>query len=206
ICSVVMGAMYQLVPVALETRLYSEKLARWHLIFHCFGFVGMVWMFQRWNMEQVGHFGCVLTLGVAFFVYNLVRTLRSVPKWNVTAGAVASALGWISVAVFAGLFIATGKCINTLESATVSSSATAPLIHGLQLIGAIMARFDPISAMHAHAHLGALGCFTILIVGVSYKLIPMFTLSEVQSRGRAICSVVLLNVGLAGAFVTILLH
>ena len=30
ICSVVMGAMYQLVPVALETRLYSLKLARWH--------------------------------------------------------------------------------------------------------------------------------------------------------------------------------
>ncbi len=27
ICSIVMGAMYQLVPVALETRLYSEKLA-----------------------------------------------------------------------------------------------------------------------------------------------------------------------------------
>src|ERR1039458_5491153 len=27
ICSVVMGAMYQLVPVALETKLYSEKLA-----------------------------------------------------------------------------------------------------------------------------------------------------------------------------------
>src|SRR5215475_12898928 len=27
ICSVVMGAMYQLVPVALETRLYSQRLA-----------------------------------------------------------------------------------------------------------------------------------------------------------------------------------
>ena len=28
ICSIVMGAMYQLVPVALETKLYSERLAR----------------------------------------------------------------------------------------------------------------------------------------------------------------------------------
>ena len=29
LCSIVMGAMYQLVPVALETRLYSESLVRW---------------------------------------------------------------------------------------------------------------------------------------------------------------------------------
>jgi hypothetical protein len=44
---------------------------------------------------------------------------------------------------------------------------------------------------------------TMLIVGVSYKLIPMFTLSEIQSRTRAFLSVALLNVALAGSFVTI---
>jgi hypothetical protein len=69
-----------------------------------------------------------------------------------------------------------------------------------------MGRFDAIGTMHAHAHLGAVGFFTMLIVGVSYKLIPTFTLSEVQSRGRAITSVALLNVGVAGSFVTILLQ
>jgi len=60
--------------------------------------------------------------------------------------------------------------------------------------------------MHAHAHLGGVGFFTMLIVGVSYKLIPMFTLSELQSRGRAVGSVALLNLGLAGSFVAILRH
>jgi hypothetical protein len=44
----------------------------------------------------------------------------------------------------------------------------------------------------------------MLIVGISYKLIPMFTLSEVQNKRRAASSVALLNVGLAGSFVTIL--
>src|ERR1035437_855005 len=29
ICTIVMAAMYQLAPVALETKLYSEKLAAW---------------------------------------------------------------------------------------------------------------------------------------------------------------------------------
>ena len=57
ICTIVMGAMYQLVPVALETKLYSEKLAAWQFVFHLVGFTGMVWMFWTWNMKQVGHFG-----------------------------------------------------------------------------------------------------------------------------------------------------
>jgi hypothetical protein len=57
ITTIVMGAMYQLVPVALETRLYSERLARWQFGCHLAGFVGMVWMFWNWNLQQVGHFG-----------------------------------------------------------------------------------------------------------------------------------------------------
>jgi hypothetical protein len=206
ICSVVMGAMYQLVPVALETKLYSERLALWQFAVHCVGFIGMVWMFQTWNMKQVGHFGSVLAIGVGLFVYNLVQTLRRVPKWNVTATAVAAALGWISLAICAGLSIATAKCLNDFDSGSAAAASVAPLLVGLRSLAAFMARFDPISAMHAHAHLGALGCFTMLIVGVSYKLIPMFTLSEVQSRTRAAVSVILLNIGLAGSFVAILLR
>ena len=70
---------------------------------------------------------------------------------------------------------------------------------------------DPRHVPHPHAtphpaHLGGVGFFTLLIVGISYKLIPMFTLSEVQSRRRAALSVALLNLGLAGSFVTILLR
>jgi len=46
----------------------------------------------------------------------------------------------------------------------------------------------------------------MLIVGISYKLVPMFTLSDIQSQRRAWASVTLLNVGLLGAFVAILLR
>jgi hypothetical protein len=44
-----------------------------------------------------------------------------------------------------------------------------------------------------------------MIVSVSFKLVPMFTLGEVQSVRRAGGSLALINTGLAGAFVTILL-
>jgi hypothetical protein len=196
--------MYQLVPVALETRLYSERLAKWQFAFHLIGFVGMVWMFKHWNMKQVGHFGSVLAVGVGFFVYNIARTLLRVPKWNVVATAIASSLIWFSITVLAGLSIAAGKCAYDSTEGVAMAGGVRTLIGGLRALGTFMSRFDAINAMHAHAHLGVIGLFTMLIVGVSYKLVPMFTLSEVQCRRRAGLSVVLLNAGLLGAFVSIL--
>lgn len=206
ICSIIMGAIYQLVPVALETKLYSERIAKWQFVFHIVGFVGMVWMFRVWNMKQVGHFASVFAVGVGLFVYNIARTLRRVPKWNVTATAVTAALFWISVTIVAGLSIAASKCTYESTSGLATAGGVKSVVAGLRSVSMFMARFDQISAMHAHAHLSGVGFFTLLIVGVSYKLIPMFTLSEIQNPRRAIASVVLLNVGLAGSFITILLR
>ncbi|MGA9450807.1 MAG: hypothetical protein WBW41_05630, partial [Verrucomicrobiia bacterium] len=183
LCSVVMGAVYQLVPVALETKLYSERLANWQFLFHVVGFVGMVFMFQTWNMKLLGYFGALLTVGVILFAYNVARTLLRVPKWNVIATGVASALAWLLFTVTAGLLLVAGQRGYT------------PML-----------QFNSIATMDAHAHLGAVGFFTMLIVGVSYKLVPMFTLSEVQNHRRATGSVVLLSVGLAGLFAGILLQ
>ena len=206
ISTIVMGAMYQLVPVALETRLYSERLAAWQFAFHLVGFTGMVWMFWTWNMKQVGHFGVVLTVGVALFVYNIARTLLRVPHWNVVAIAVASALGWLSLAVSVGLTIAIGKCSYESSAAVPDGNLLGALLYSLKATATFTARFDQISAMHAHAHLGALGVFVMLIVGISYKLVPMFTLSDLRNQRRALASVALLNIGLLGSFLTILLR
>jgi hypothetical protein len=206
VASIVMGAVYQLVPVALETRIYSERLARWQFAFHLVGFVGMVWMFWTWNMKQVGHFGSVFAVGVALFIYNVVRTLARVPRWNVIATAIASSVGWLALTVLVGLSVAAGKCIYEYETPTSQVGAVRAMLRGLQSVGAFMGRFDQFGAMHAHAHLGVLGCFVMLIVGVSYRLIPMFTISQLQSLRRAAWSVWLLNAGLAGVFVSVLLR
>ena len=204
--SIVMGALYQLVPVALETRLYSERLAHVHFWFHLVGVAGMVWMFWKWDMKQVGHFGSVFGAGVALFVFNIGRTLFRVPKWNVIASSVVSALAWLSAAILAGLAIAIGK--GSYESTATMSPDTllGGLIHGLQSAAGLVAKFDQFGAMHAHAHLGMVGVYIMLIVGISYKLIPMFTLSDMQNVARARASIILLNAGLAGSFITILLR
>ena len=180
ISSVIMGAMYQLVPVALETRLHSERLARWHFVLHLIGFAGMVAMFWIWDMKQVGHFGSIFGAGVALFAYNLVRTLARIPRWNVIAFGIASALFWLVTTMLAGLFLASAKCWPQINP------------------------FNPITSMHAHAHLGVIGFFVMMLVAVSYKLVPMFTLSELQNPRRSFGSIALLNAGLIGLFVTIL--
>jgi hypothetical protein len=206
ICTVVMGAMYQLVPVALETKLYSERLAKWQFVLHVVGFIGMVWMFNVWNMKQVGHFGSVLAVGVGLFVYNMARTLWRVPKWNFVATAITAALVWFSLTIFVGLSVAAAKCAYESTEGMAAADGVKEMLAGLQLVAKVVSRFDAIGAMHAHAHLGVVGFFVLLIVGVSYRLIPMFMLTEVQSKRRAALSILLLNVGLAGSVETILLR
>lgn len=206
IATVVMGSVYQLVPVALETRLYSERLAAIQFVLQVIGVAGMVWMFWTWNLKQVGHFGSVFAAGVALFIYNIGRTLFRVPRWNVVAAGVASSLFWLGTTVLLGLAIAAGKCSYEATDAGQQSAAYAWLLKAMAAVPSFMARFDAIATMHAHAHAGVAGVFLILIVGVSYRLVPMFTLSEVQSRARAAASLILLNAGLAGVFVTVALR
>ena len=195
--SVIMGAMYQLVPVALETRLYSERLAKWQFVFHLVGVAGMVWMFWRWDMKQVGHFGSVFAVGVALFAWNILRTLLRVPRWNPIAAAVACALGWLGLTVAVGLALAAAKCAYPDEPSSAAARAVAPALVALKALAGFVARFDQMAAMHTHAHLGGAGFMLMLIVGFSYRLVPMFTLSEVRSWRRVRWSIGLLNVGLA---------
>ncbi len=184
LCSMVMGAMYQLIPVALETKLYSERLVLPQWMLHVAGFIGMVLAFRVWNMKFVGWFGSIFATGVCLFIYNIIRTLLRIPKWNVVALSVTSALAWVLLTITAGLLMTAAKTAHAN----------------------FMFHFNPLGTMHTHAHLGIVGFFTMLIVGVSYKLIPMFTLSEMQNGSRAVASIVLLNIGLVGSLFSILLQ
>jgi hypothetical protein len=132
-------------------------------------------------MVMVGAFGSLLTLGVGLFVFNLARTLAKVKGWNPIKFGIASVLFWLASTVSAGLFLTASKCWS-------------------------FSSFQPLAAMHAHAHLGVVGVFVMMIVTVSYKLVPMFTLSELQNERRAWWSIALLDLGLAGAFAAILIQ
>jgi hypothetical protein len=76
----------------------------------------------------------------------------------------------------------------------------------LEWVAAWVGRFDQMSLMHTHAHLGVLGGFVLLLVTFSFKLLPMFLLSEVQSERRVWWSLGLINGSLLGLSISMALR
>ncbi len=175
VLSAVAGALYQIAPVALETRLHSERLASLHFAAHALGVLLMVPFFAASDLKQVGRAGSLVFLGMVLFVVNIARTLDRAPRPDVIGAFIASAMLWLFLTTGAGLTIATNKIV--------------PFLPG-----------NPLNWMHAHAHLGVAGVFVNLTVGVSLRLVPMFALSELQSRLRAWGAFGLVNLGMVGLF------
>ncbi len=177
----IMGASFQLVPVALETTLYSERLARWQFWFMLFGVTAMVGHF--WIGRHPGMaFGAGLVLiAVTLFLVNMGRTLWRLPHWDIVALHVAAAQLYLVATAIMGNLMALDKLYDFL---------------GGQVLRTI----------HAHAHLAGIGWVSMMIFGASYKLIPMFSLGEVQDERGARWQFWLFNIGLVGLFGTLLLQ
>lgn len=204
--SVVFGTLYQLVPVVLETRLHSERLAKLHLGLHIVGSLGMVWSFWHWNLKHVGHWGSAFALGVALLVWNLGRTILRSRSWTPISAGIASALAWLTLAVTVGLAVAAGKCSYESIEGMSAENPLAITLRGLEMAGQFVARFDQMSLMHAHAHLGVVGCFVLLIVTLSFKLLPMFLLSHVRNWRKVWWIIGMLNLAMVGLTVTLALR
>ena len=150
------GAVYQLAPVALGTTLWSERRGWWHFGLHAAGVPGMVYAFWHWDMVLLGHAGFLVLVGTALFAENTWRTVARSGKRNTTAWSIALAAGWLLLTALAGLTLAANRFWGFIP-------------------------VDPLALLRAHAHLGLIGFFVTLLQGVSFTLIPMFTLAEVRS-------------------------
>ncbi|MBI3079324.1 MAG: cbb3-type cytochrome c oxidase subunit I [Deltaproteobacteria bacterium] len=171
----IMGAMYQLVPVALQARLWSARLGPWQFWLYVVGVAGMVVHF--WIGEFVGMAGSALFVlaGLLIFLVNMAATLARAGLRDLAARHLAAALVYLLGTAVLGVLLALDKTLGFLRG---------------EFLGLIA----------AHAHLAALGWVTMTIFGVSYKLIPMFTLSAVQQPRLAAWQFWLFNVGLLGVF------
>lgn len=150
---VAMGALYQLVPVVLQVKIFSERIGKVQFWFFSAGLTLLIAGFWRFTIPVIIWGATILALGAYLFIYNLVQTLRRVPRWNVTGTFLAAALGFFALTVTWGLVLA-----YNLRYAYLGRSV-----------------FPHIGA---HLTMGALGWFSLLIIGVGYKLIPMFALTH----------------------------
>jgi hypothetical protein len=151
---IIFGACYQLLPVILETELYSYKLAWISLGLFIIGlalFICSLWNFDLGWCIQIG--SVLLLIAILLFGVNTFITAKRIKKPDVYQD-----------------FIIT-SCIWLIATATL----------GVLLVFNLRFGFLPKDHMHflkLHAHMGIVGWFLLLIIGVSSKLLPMFLVTS----------------------------
>ncbi len=178
---IIMGAMTQLIPVILETSLFSVWMAKWGL-----------WLYVLAVATITGHFwffaikggGMAWAAGIAFtsvvlFAINVGLTLTKVKKINITIAHIIAAIVYLTVVASIGFILGYNLSI--------------PFIKGNHL-----------NYMALHAAIGFGGWFSMIIMGVSYKLLPMFTLSYTYKNWPGWAAFTLVNLGIIGIIVEFL--
>lgn len=176
---IALGAMYQLIPVALQTELYSTRLGHWQYVIYTIGTVGLWWSFFYFSAVRLVFFACITVLGVLLFAYNLWVSMKDVKRTAISM-TVKSSLVYLCLTVIIGLWMA------------------------LDFISPHLGDWHR-RLLYVHILFGLIGWFTLLIIGISYKLVPMFALSHGHESRLEEDAVRVTNYGvivLAGGFLT----
>ncbi|MFG6118135.1 hypothetical protein [Thalassobacillus sp. B23F22_16] len=148
---VVMGAMYQLVPVAFLTPIWNEKFGFLQFFVTAIGAAGLSIALSV--KPGVAIFAGVLTvIGILMFLFQIAMTLLKQEKVNVMTWFVGSALVFFLLTIVAGLTLTWNLAFGTISN------------------------YD--AFFKSHLVFGLTGWFTLLIFGFSYKMVPMFSLSH----------------------------
>ena len=178
ITTTILGALYQFLPVALQTPIRSERLAHLTFVLYAPGlalFVGGL-LFGRHTPMLAG--AALFGTGLLLFVANLAATLRRAPERNLTWWALAGA----------ALFL------------TATTALGAALAGNLRwhYLGA-----ERFTALGVHLHVAIAGWVMLVIVGVAHRLLPMFLLSHGASERPGRVALTLLA---GGSALLLLLH
>ncbi|MBT3252894.1 MAG: hypothetical protein HN995_11165 [Candidatus Marinimicrobia bacterium] len=165
------GALYQLIPVVFETALYSELLAK--ITFWIFAIAIFLLVYAFWTSAfgtTLLYASSLMFIALFGFIGNVLLSQRR-GKQNIQSRYVVTAILWLLLTALFGLLIA------------------------------INFRYPFLSQIHLHylkihAHLGLVGWFVILIVGVSSSLIPMFLISHSPNEDKLNYAYYLINGGL----------
>lgn len=148
---VVMGAMYQLVPVAFLTPIWNERFG-----FLQFGItaIGITTFAISLGVrpDLAIHAGGFAVLGIVMFLFQMVMTIKKQPQPNTMTWFVGAALLSFFITILVGF--------------------------GLGWNIAFGINMDHKPLLQSHLVFGLTGWFSLLIFGFSYKMVPMFSLSH----------------------------
>ncbi len=173
----IIGALYQLIPVVMEVKLFSEKMAKATFYLFSIGVLILVINFweatfgieQNWLWFEIS--GTILFVAILLF---LINTLISASKSTIkNRGNV-----FIKTAIIYLL-------ITVLLAITMIINFAHPFL-----------TVSDMNLLKMHMHLGLVGWFLFLVIGISSKLMPMFLIIHKLPEKRLDYSYYLLNTGL----------
>lgn len=168
----IFGAMSQMAPVLWETSLAAPgvlKAAWWLFTGGIIGFVGCFW--ARLPMYWIP--AVFLVTAVLLYLYSFLKTMASARQLDWAGKHLALSVWYLLALAILGLMLAYDKEQGRLFA-------------------------DPTGVLIAHVHLALIGWVSLSIIGVSYRLVSMFSLSHIESKTPGRLALVLLNAGLLG--------
>jgi len=168
----ILGASHQLVPVLIEGKLYSNLLAYLSFVFAAIGIPLLVYGFYDFDFGWPAQWGAILiNTAVIFYLINIAISMAKSQKENVHAVFVFTATLWLLITTIVGLFLIYNFTHNILSK-------------------------DSLAYLPLHAHLGIIGWFLLLVIGVGSRLIPLFLISKYHNEKLLWWIYALINVGL----------
>ncbi len=158
---IVFGVLAQFIPVVLDTRPGSGKLARWTLCLYLPGAVGMVVCFWIGRLDWPLHsFATFVWAAMLLAIWDWHQVLRHANRRGLTWRCLRASLFYLTATIMLGMFLS---------------------VHIFYPMGSM----SHLVLMKAHANLGLVGWFLLVVIGVSLKLFPMFLLSKEPSTKPA---------------------
>lgn len=168
---IIFGTLYQLLPVILEVKIFSEKLAMLSLGSLTIGAILLPIAFWNFWLNVFMHIAIgFLLFSVTIFSINVFFTENS-KKSNIEKLFIRTSTLWLLFTVIVGTMLA----INLTHPYL-------PVSH--------------IELLKLHAHAGIIGWFFQLVMGVGSKLFPMFLVSHQVDRKNIKGSYYFTNIGL----------
>jgi hypothetical protein len=169
---IILGASHQLVPVLIEAKLFSNFLAFASFVLAAVGIPLLSYSFYHFQFNELANAGAILVnAAIVSFLINLAISISKSKNENVHAVFVFTASSWLLVTTIIGWLLV----CNFTESILPAGS-----LHYLSL----------------HAHIGIVGWFLLLVIGVGSRLIPMFLISKYDNQKRLWLIYFLINGGL----------
>lgn len=169
---IIYGALYQFIPVILETKLFSERLALLSYGLLVTGGAILITSFWHFRFDGLMHAAALLILlSVLLFGINIFQTAQRSKVKAIERDFILTSVLWLIVTVILGFTLALNLTKGFLT-----------LSH--------------VEWLKIHAHTGLVGWFLQLVIGVGSRLMPMFLVAHGMNKKKLEAAWYLINGGL----------